>query len=363
VVENPVYVGALSAIALSVGSKVNKAQLDERAERLGQLSETTTANLLTDARAGELLSLLGSYYFARNNYFDEIAAQTSGVDRTRLLSGGIVSSATGVRYLAGFPISARFTGVQIDVDEDVQAVVSKTGDDRVSDAYMRSAGMNASSSEGAIFADTLGGEGVSTADVMRDATERGAAILVIDKANVGRLDELTDVSADVRREIARAVNERDAAVIVPDSESTIGGWTGTGYVIDEGSSVSYRISGGLNGGAVAATLASILDGLNKLVENGGKNLKEAFNLFEDCNAVRIGTFAGTSIVAGVLTAITASHLAAPMALLPSLTIPFGLIGGVGFAFWAAILVAAVFLTIVAIEACFDSDIPGEETGG
>ena len=96
---------------------------------------------------------------------------------------------------------------------------------------------------------------ISTAAVMRDAMARGATVLKIDASNVARLDELAHVSAGVKQEISRAVNERGATVLIPESETTIGGWTGVGYIIDEGSTIDYRISGGLNGGVIGATLA------------------------------------------------------------------------------------------------------------
>jgi transglutaminase superfamily protein len=262
VVQNPLYVGSLSALALALGP-TSSAQLKARAERFAQLaSDTTPANLLTDARAGEMLSILGSYYFARNDQFDGIAAQGTGIDSNRLLSGGIVASGTGVSYIAGFPVFARFSGFYVDVDEDAHSVVSKTGDAQVQSGYLRAAGIHASSSEGAIFSQTLGGRAVSTAEVMRDAMARGATVLKIDASNVARLDELAHVSADVKQEISRAVNERGATVLIPESETTIGGWTGVGYIIDEGSTVDYRISGGLNGGVIGATLADAATSLH-----------------------------------------------------------------------------------------------------
>jgi hypothetical protein len=150
-------------------------------------------------------------------------------------------------------VFARFSGFYMDVDEDVQSVVAKTGDEQVRSGYLHSAGIHASSSESAVFSKTLGSAAISTADVMRDAMQRGAAILKIDASNVGRLDELARVSASVKQEITRAVNERGATVTIPESETTIGGWTGVGYIIDEGSTIQYRIAGGQNG-AVATFL-------------------------------------------------------------------------------------------------------------
>jgi transglutaminase-like putative cysteine protease len=261
VVENPLYVGSLSALALDLGS-TSPAQLKARGTRLAQLSDTTSANLLTDARAGEMLSILGSYYFARNDQFDELAAQGSGIDRSRLLSGGIAASATGVSYLAGFPISARFSGFSIDVDEDAQSIVSKTGNDQVRANYLRAMGIQASASESDIFSQTMHRDTASTAAVMRDAMARGETILRIDASNVARLDALAHVAAGVKEQITRAVTDRGATVFIPATETTIGSWSGAGYIVDEGSTIEYRISGGLSGGAIGMSLTAAVGAFN-----------------------------------------------------------------------------------------------------
>lgn len=248
VVDNPVYVGSLSALSLATGPVVTN-QLRDRARRLAALGDTTGENFLTDARAGEFMSILGSFYFARNDQFDTVTARASGIDQQRLLSGGIVASDIGVSYIAGFPVFTRFDGLEMDVDEDAHAIVPKEGADTTSANYLRMAGMHASSSESTVFSVALGGSAVSTAAVIGDAMARGVALMKIDAANVGRLDTLVHASTGVKQEIARAVNQDAATVYIPASESTIDGWTGSGYVIDKGSSIAYRISGGFNGSA------------------------------------------------------------------------------------------------------------------
>jgi hypothetical protein len=127
--------------------------------------------------------------------------------------------------------------------------------------------MHASSSESTIFTATgLGGRAVSTAEVLRDAAAHGVAIMRIDGSNVGRLDTLVQASPEVKQEITRAVSEDGATVTVPPRESTIGGWTGSGYVIDEGSTIEYRISGGVNGAFIVALITGIAENIAETIE-------------------------------------------------------------------------------------------------
>ena len=247
VVENPVSVGSLSALALAVGPVVT-GQLKDRALRLAALSDTTSETFLTDARGGEFMAILGSLYFARNDRFDTVTAKRTGIDQQRLLSGGIVASDIGVSYVAGFPVSSRFDGLYMDVDEDSHALVATKGDATAKSTYLRMVGMHASESESAVFSHALGGGAVSTAVVIGEAAARGVPLMKIDASNVGRLESLVQASTSVKQEIVRSI-AGGATVYIPASESTIEGWTGAGYIVDRGTSIGFRISGGFNGSA------------------------------------------------------------------------------------------------------------------
>jgi hypothetical protein len=364
VVENPVYVGSLSALTLALGP-TSMPQVKARTARLSQLPAATEANILTDAHAGEIMSLLGTYYFNRNDGFEQVAAQTDGVDRNRLLSGGIVATATGVSYIAGFPVYARLTGLYMDVDEDTQGVVSKTGDEDVRSAYLRMAGINASMSESASFSETMGAQAVSTAELLRDAMARRAPILLIDKSNVGRLDQLANVPASVKQEITRAVTERDARVIVPASESSINGWTGVGYIVDEGSTIGYRISGGLNGGfnpvADFRQFVEMLGALQQNVREGSIDVQNKFwdrfeevSPFKDCNWLRVGGLGGLAIIGGVFSYVLIGHLIGATFAIGGITgLPAFLIAGTGPAMFAAVFALALSYFLYALERCLD----------
>lgn len=82
VVENPVYVGSLSAVALDLGT-IGRESIIPRAESHEALASGTNAsNLLTDQRIGETLSIVGEYYFWRNTNHDRLLSLGSGIHRT-----------------------------------------------------------------------------------------------------------------------------------------------------------------------------------------------------------------------------------------------------------------------------------------
>jgi hypothetical protein len=169
----------------------------------------------------------------------------------------------------------------MDVDEDAHAIVATKGDDTASSTYLRMAGMNASASESTVFSRAFGGPAISTAAVIGDALARGVPLLKIDASNVGRLDALADVSAGVKREITRAVDEQDATVYIPASESTIDGWTGAGYGIDKGSSIAYRITGGFNGSAKKRKLEEAAGDTNRTAESSEDDSGQGAWLFAE----------------------------------------------------------------------------------
>jgi hypothetical protein len=248
-VTNPVYVGSLSAIALDLG-RIAPQQMKARAQALGVKAPSITAeNVLTDAHAGELLSQLGMSYFLRNDEFNRAAGRLANVHQSRALSGAIVATGITPTYLSSFPVSVRFDSLTIDVDQDSQVAVATSGEDAEIEAYMRLSGMQASSSEAEIFEYSLGWEAVSTTRVLATAAAAGIPVHRVTSANLQEeLGELR-LPAHVERNIADAVATAGVEVITPETLVTVGGWTGSGYIVSAPLSADYRISGGLNGGS------------------------------------------------------------------------------------------------------------------
>jgi transglutaminase-like putative cysteine protease len=246
-VENPLEVGSLSAVSLDVGRK-SLGHIKHRAAAM-QTEGTTTENILTDARLGEMLSILGDVYFARNDRHNALLADMARVDARRSLSGAIVATSLRTTFVAGFPVSTALSGPTFDVDQDVQSVTSLTRSDDASEAYMRASGLNTSLSEGQVLEHFFDSPAASTTKVLGVAAQHGMPIYRIDSSNVDRVAPELTISPAALAEIRTAVSE-GATVVVPKSNVTIAGWTGAGYIVTKGTSSDYRIHGGASGGAL-----------------------------------------------------------------------------------------------------------------
>lgn len=247
-VRNPIAVGALSAVSLDLGRK-DLTQVRQRATALKPLAEqTTTDNVLTDARAGEMMSIMGDLYFARNDQHNAVLARIGGVDARRGLSGAIVATSLRTTLLAGFPVFTALGGANFDVDEDVQSVTGLTANDNAPQLYMRASGLNTSLSEGQILEHVFRSPAASTTKILSVAAGKQIPIYQIDSSNVDAVAPQLTIPAAVVTQIRAAVSQ-GATVAVPKSGVTLSGWTGTGYVVTNGTSSDYRIYGGASGGS------------------------------------------------------------------------------------------------------------------
>jgi transglutaminase-like putative cysteine protease len=247
VVENPVAVGGLSTVALDLGDK-SLAQIRARGNATAALRDgTTTENILTDARGGEMLGIMGELYFARNDQYNAIIGSLTGVHQQRGLSGAIVAMALRTRYVAGFPVSTKLSGVSFDVDQDVTSVTNLTGNADALRAYARASGVNTSLSEGQILELMFKSPAASTTRVLSVATGQGIPIFQVDQSNVDTVVPQLELPESTTRDIRAAVAQ-GATVVAPQRTVTVGGWHGAGYVIEKGLAADYRISGGASGG-------------------------------------------------------------------------------------------------------------------
>jgi hypothetical protein len=285
-VANPVYVGSLSALAVDLGFST-ATQLEKRADGWKSIAPSIdSSNLLTDARAGEAMSMLGSTYFLRNDVYNAVTAQTMGVEQQRSLSGGLVATDVTPTYVASFPVFTRFSGMYMDVDEDAQSVVSRLDAPEAADSYMRASGLNASASEGRVFERAFGQPSASTAKVIQVATQQQVPVMQITPENQATTLPELNVTSQVRAEITQAVGG-GATVVVPRDRVTIGQWTGSGYIVyGEGGSADYRITGGSSGG--------ILDWLDLVwwaeklgAQEWAVRLLACFKLFEEIGKVML----------------------------------------------------------------------------
>lgn len=350
-VPSVVYAGSLSSIVVDLGG-LGPADVKARGATLkGFETDTTGENVLTDKRTGELLAALGTYYFARNNAFNHAFAKLSEVHQQRQLSAAVVSTQLDTRYIAGFPVTTDLGGLSIDVDQDVQSVISTGAGSDAPRKYLIGAGYYASASEGLIFEHTLGGSASSTTKVLQTAAENRIPIYSVGQRNVDRVLPLLAIDEGTKREISEAVAD-GLTVTVPQRDVTIGGWTGIGYVVsdDETGAAAYRISGGANGGVrkfIKELATAVLDELAGLfrtetaqastgatVTNAGSGIFDFFGDALDEPFVK----AIVGCVAGILLAVLL-HGAFAVYLAPWIIIPLSvavvagcLIGGMSALF-------------------------------
>lgn len=247
-VENPIYVGGVTSFALDVG-RSSAQQIHKRGSDWRNASrDVTNENVLTDAVVGEGMSMLGSAYFTRNDAANAVLAQVHGVHQQRSLSGLVVATDVTPTYVASFPVGTRLTGIYMDVDQDAQSVIGLDDVDQAPSRYMRASGASASAAEGMVLETAFGGTGVSTMKVMEVAAAQQIPIYSVTQENASNVLPKLNISQEARAEISEALSLAGVTVIVPRDEVTIGGWSGSGYIVSRGDSTAYRIMGGASGG-------------------------------------------------------------------------------------------------------------------
>ncbi len=248
IVENPVYVGTLSAVVLSLG-RMSSKQLDSVVKtNANSWNAANESNSLTDAVAGTSFQATGMLYFLRNRTFNDALSRTAQVKAQRQLSGALVATDLSVSTVGGFPVLVRLSGLTMDVDQDAQSVTS-LGATTAPTAYARASGIRASSSESDVFEQTLTGAAASTARVFQVASADRIPFYQFNESNSSSAQALLNLPAYVEDEIALAAQRDGTTVIVPRDTVTVGSWTGEAYIIESGTAADFRISGGSSGGA------------------------------------------------------------------------------------------------------------------
>ncbi|MCP4697350.1 MAG: hypothetical protein GY862_10935, partial [Gammaproteobacteria bacterium] len=181
---------------------------------------------------------------------DAIAARAYGVYKQRMPSAGVFSALLSTRYFMGIARSGNYSSRQMDVKHNVQVV--RAPDERTRFDFMSHIGMQGSYLEGSVL-DQLFGRAlqpaVSAAQILMEANARNIPIYTVTQANVNSVLPQLTVSAEVKADIAHAVNSGKQA-IVPKHDLTLGNWTGTGYILQDTATGAgaYLIDGGWNGG-------------------------------------------------------------------------------------------------------------------
>lgn len=211
-----------------------------------------SAELTKDDFTGELLYVAGLGYWSLTGLSNRLAAKAQKMVSYQLQTLGLFSQDTKVLYRFGIPYSATMGGMSTDIDFNLRSVVSNGTSDKAVRNFMIACGLVESFLEGTHWELTLKlptTGGISASHLLEVAARNNIDIFSISSVNASTaLPQLT-ISADAKQEISDAVAS-GKVVIVPRTNISTEGWTGSAYIIldDETGSAAYKINGGLNGG-------------------------------------------------------------------------------------------------------------------
>ena len=254
-ITNDVTTGSMYGVTLDSQS-ITASELQDVYDEVAALKDSVTEeNVYSEEYLGKLLNLAGKLYFAQVDIADTIASDMYDVAVTRSLSEGITGYEVQTSGLYGMVTGIAEGSLYIDIDNDSHSVLSLEEGSDAAREYFLSTGMISSLYESTVWEEITGEESVSTISILAKASEENIDILLLSKANLSIEIEKLNTDSTTKQSIINAVNS-GMIVTVPAEDVTIGDWSGTGYIVTnpETGVGEYMISGGLNGGAVAASV-------------------------------------------------------------------------------------------------------------
>ncbi|MEK9150277.1 MAG: transglutaminase domain-containing protein [Candidatus Desantisbacteria bacterium] len=269
-VVNDIIAGEFYGVGLDVG-KVSRSLLEERKAKLESIKTSMETNpegtYSKDDFLGEILYIAGLGYFHELDLINEVQAKRFNVVAIRFPSEVIVSMNLNVSYIFGLPNMAKISGIGIDVDRDIYAVLPMDGNNARIKDFMVSAGMAGSALEHGILEQLFSTpenpvEALSAVKALTIANNQGIPIYTINSSNINQILPNLQVSSGVKTDIQNAINA-GKVVTVSKTNITYKGWTGVGYIVmdPETGAAAYLITGGTAGAfaiIVAVAFALIL---------------------------------------------------------------------------------------------------------
>lgn len=255
-----VTAGSLYQFSLDTQS-ITPAELEQAREEAEAVRDRVTEeNVYADAYMGVLLKYAGTMYFAQTDIVNGLLAEAGETVSVRNLSVAVTEYEVSSVSALGRVVGIQEGSLCIDVDMDVHSRTSlRRGEDRcVSSGLLY--GMAASRYEGEIWKEFTGQDCVSTMSIFEQAEKEGTALVTLTKKNYNETISGVSADRDTLAEVEQAV-EQGYTVILPEKETVLNDWKGTGYLIlnPETGAGAYRISGGLSGGSTstAVTIAGV----------------------------------------------------------------------------------------------------------
>jgi len=191
-------------------------------------------------------------------------------------SGVDVKDGLTPRYRFNIPYQVKLNSVQIDVDAGAQTLVPLDNSPVSRIRLVEQLGQAMSALEHEIpdshlANDQYPGQGISSIKVLSTALGEGQRVYRIDQGNLdialASLSQTDDVTTDIRNAVYAG-----RVAVIHERPVVIGTWTGAGYILTDPATGAgaYRISGGLNGGAMETEVgeALALAGLSMLTSAG-----------------------------------------------------------------------------------------------
>ncbi|MBI5634423.1 MAG: C40 family peptidase [Nitrospirae bacterium] len=243
IVTNKIMAGDYSAVAIQyyktpadvVGTQMQKLQ--------GNVTSTDLDNLL-----GQMLHNIGMSYLHHLGFEEELYAKNFQMVITKEPSAAIVTSQAKSEVLWGVPYKIAEGGVAVDVDRNIYVPFSIDGNQQRKKDFMVVAGIGSSSWENKVLESFLNVPSVSSARLLKLASQRGIPIFTIDNTNFNAVLPQLQVTAETINDIQNSINA-GKKIIVPKTSLQYNDWYGDGYIVLDpvkGSS-AYLISGGLAG--------------------------------------------------------------------------------------------------------------------
>jgi hypothetical protein len=186
-------------------------------------------------------------------------AETQGVRFSSQPGHGIAAALVTVQYSFGIARNAYYASRSMDIRENVLAAEAIDGNVEARRTYMLTVGQVGSYLEGGIWEQAFligGGNGISSVSALSISAQRGIPIHTVTGETLDlALAQLT-VAPEVKNRIQNAVFA-GYRVTVPRHPTTIGNFSGTGYIIEDPQTGGgfYEISGGRQGGGGPAPVS------------------------------------------------------------------------------------------------------------
>lgn len=252
--------GGYHAIGLNL-QRIPKALLQKQTERMTAmktylesiLSGTPSTPQSGDSRdnlLGDMLYDVAINYFYNLDAMNDLTSRLTDMMWVRQPSEAMVFTDLKVNSMFGIPLTAKPVGMSIDVSRNIISPFSMNGDKNIEKAFKMQSGMYTSAMEHIIFEWVFNVNAVSAVKVLQQANTLSIPVYAVTSQNIGQVLPLLQVSSDVKSDIQNAVNA-GMTVIIPKTEITLNNWTGSGYIIQNPTTLAgaYMISGGINGGS------------------------------------------------------------------------------------------------------------------